>query len=210
MSYEILKTLHPRTYEPRAKRDLRSLFWGIIRGKIPSESAWQIIGEMAFNAFLGGRVEAAREIRTRSGFPSRDDLAVIEARTEKFTEDFNRILWDYKFGGETLPRCYWRLDILGQVLVWELYNRGKLSLFRIVNIRLQRLAQQYGERVEYVCWFTALDERVCPECLSLHGSCWPIWATFPIPPIHPGCRCELIAELHVETAGREVAAVAVG
>ncbi len=46
--------------------------------------------------------------------------------------------------------------------------------------------KKYG--VEKVRWFTARDERVCPQCGPLHNKVFAIEDLPPIP-YHPSCRC---------------------
>jgi len=192
---ELLKVLHPRAYEPRAKRDLRSVFWRIIQGQTKEDEAREALEELVFNAFLGGKLQAARELRERFSMIHGDEYRLVEEGRDKYVEDFRRVLDDYRSGNEKIQGCYRRLNILGQVAVWELYNRGKLNRFREYSLKQQRLAQ---ERIEWVVWFATLDERTCPECGALHGQYWRVWDTFPMPPLHPGCRCEIVAKLYVE------------
>ena len=41
----------------------------------------------------------------------------------------------------------------------------------------------------YDQWYTAEDERVCPECAPLDGQ-WFEQGSGPAPPLHDNCRCE--------------------
>lgn len=50
-----------------------------------------------------------------------------------------------------------------------------------------------SEVVEEAEWWTALDERVCEECMALHGQTFPLQeARSKSQEIHPNCRCDLI------------------
>lgn len=194
MSSELLKVLHPRAYEPRAKRDIRSVFWRITRDQAKESEVREVVGEIVFNAFLGGKLQAARELRERFSMVHGDEYRILEDKRGKYVEDFRRVLSDYRSGKEKLQAYYRRLNILAQVAVWELYNRGKLNRIRELSLKQRGFAQ---ERVEWVAWFATLDERTCPECGELHGQYWSIWDTFPMPPLHPGCRCTIIAKVYV-------------
>ena len=196
MSSDLLKILHPRAYEPRAKRDLRSVFWRIIQKQMDQKDIREVIGEIVFNAFLGGKLDAAREIHERFSMIHGDEYRLLDERRDKYAADFKRILSDYQLGKEKLKACYRRLNILGQMAVWELYNRGKLNRLREQNLKMRGLGQV--GRIEWVAWFTTLDERTCSECAALDGQYWRIWDTFPMPPLHPGCRCIIRAKLYIE------------
>lgn len=61
--------------------------------------------------------------------------------------------------------------------------------FREGNIQLW----ETSEVVEEAEWWTALDERVCEECMALHGKTFSLdEARTMSANIHPSCRCDLI------------------
>ena len=49
--------------------------------------------------------------------------------------------------------------------------------------------------MELWAWLTVGDEDVCPICEALAGQVETLadWAALGLPPIHPGCRCDLVA-----------------
>jgi len=46
--------------------------------------------------------------------------------------------------------------------------------------------------IEKAEFYAALDERMCPDCESLHGNIYPIEEAHGIIPVHPSCRCTYI------------------
>jgi hypothetical protein len=53
------------------------------------------------------------------------------------------------------------------------------------------IIQQLLTPIVYTQWFTAYDERVCPECGPLAGLVWEE-NDGPTPPLHVNCRCERV------------------
>ena len=49
--------------------------------------------------------------------------------------------------------------------------------------------------VKRVQWWAALDARTCPVCEGCHGKRFELSALEP-PPIHPRCRCSIIADMN--------------
>ena len=41
-------------------------------------------------------------------------------------------------------------------------------------------------------FYTALDERVCEECMALHGNIYPMGEAHGLIPVHPSCRCVIL------------------
>lgn len=58
----------------------------------------------------------------------------------------------------------------------------------MANIAEYRAAGVEGV-VVLVEWVSALDDRVCPDCLDLHGRLFTIDEIEPLIPLHPNCRC---------------------
>lgn len=193
ISRELLKLLHARSYEPRAKRDLIRAFRDIIRGRMKERDGQDLINEIIFNAFLGGKLQATRELRQRSATVHKDEFDQIEEGQRKYTADFNKILQDYRTTKQPIFRDFYRrLDVLGQVAVWEFFNKGKISYYREYDLKIRELTAQENDtsHAGVVMWMTALDERVCEECFARDGKIWPLWGVLPMMPLHPGCRCE--------------------
>ena len=70
---------------------------------------------------------------------------------------------------------------------------ARTEVQRAVNIGVKD--RYVKEGVEYVKWLAAGDDRVCPQCESLDGKIFEINHA-PQPPIHPNCRCTLIAAIN--------------
>ena len=72
-----------------------------------------------------------------------------------------------------------RSKLIARTEVMTSYNQGKVNKYKQGN-------------VEKVQWVTALDDRTCEECESLDGQIFAL-GKHPSPPIHPMCRCTLVA-----------------
>lgn len=98
-----------------------------------------------------------------------------------------------------------------------LFERAKTitdtELNRMSNWASQKAYEDSGV-VDFKIWYTALDERVCPYCMPLHGKKIPTGENFfdlgdeflgdaktplnldfidvPAPPLHTSCRCTLL------------------
>ena len=188
MTQELLQVLHPRAYEPKAKRDLRTTFYSIIQGRANKAAAVEVLGEVVLNAFLGGKLQATRQLKQRHSILHREDFDVMEGAKIRYVQDFNGILSNYNLGKEKLQKSYARLEVMGQVAVWQLYNLGKVSRFREYDLEVRRShhAQEFGH-VEVA---TAAD--CCEKCRAKRGVAFSLWGVLPDLPFHPGCRCELM------------------
>lgn len=62
-----------------------------------------------------------------------------------------------------------------------------------LDLMLEEIVQVYiDEGIEFVKWYTQMDEKVCPECHALEGK---IYASDNIPPRpHHNCRCYTLPE----------------
>jgi SPP1 gp7 family putative phage head morphogenesis protein len=78
---------------------------------------------------------------------------------------------------------------------------ARTEVQRAVNIGVKD--RYVKEGVEYVKWLAAGDDRVCPQCESLDGKIFEINHA-PQPPIHPNCRCTLIAAINPDRSKVEV------
>lgn len=61
------------------------------------------------------------------------------------------------------------------------------TAFDVATWVLERIAQVFPVIHEH--WYTAADERVCPECGPLAGQSWEA-GDGPYPPLHDHCRCQ--------------------
>lgn len=78
----------------------------------------------------------------------------------------------------TIPEDAW-IEMVSRTEIARAQNGGITDTYRAAG-------------VEMVQFITAEDERVCPECEDLDGEIIPVDSD-DIPPIHPSCRCTVIA-----------------
>jgi len=91
--------------------------------------------------------------------------------------------------GESIPKL---IDRVGEVFK-EAKGRRAEAIARTETLEAFRNGQILTwEKVGYkmIEWWTAEDERVCPECMPRHGQKYPLDG---IPERHVNCRCALIA-----------------
>lgn len=60
-----------------------------------------------------------------------------------------------------------------------------------LNTGILETYQDHG--VQWVAWFSTLDQRVCKWCASRAGVAWEVGKS-PVPPAHPNCRCRLVVD----------------
>jgi len=157
--FELLPKLRPRKFEPVFHRDLHQLFMNAKRlGPIRSrKDATRIIRDDIFKAFLGGKLQATRELKERYSYSIGDyDLAVIQEMRQRYISDFNAILNDL-FRGVEQAKLLQRVWAVAVTATWEAYNKGKISTYRQDDEGKIRergyAAQAHFEPVVY--WITA-------------------------------------------------------
>ena len=91
--------------------------------------------------------------------------------------------------GETMPQITKRIqDVTG------LAKNKAVTIARTETLRAGNAASidRYKRvEVERVEWVSALDDRICEECESLHGKTFDI-DNIPDLPVHPNCRCTVV------------------
>lgn len=93
--------------------------------------------------------------------------------------------------GESIPRLARRVRSVYSDA--ERHRAFTIARTEIVTASNKGAEQRYRqEGVERVEWYTALDERTCPECFPLHGKTYAI-NDGPRPALHPNCRCVITA-----------------
>lgn len=192
--FELLPKLRPRKFEPVFHRDLHQLFMNAKRlGPTRAyKDAKRIIRDDVFKAFLGGKLQATRELKERYSYSIGDyDLAVIQEIRQRYISDLNAILNDL-FRGVEQPKLLQRLWAVAVTATWEAYNKGKISTYRQDDegkIRERGYAAQ-AQFEPVVYWITATDEKVCAHCSEREGRSWSLWRILPAMPAHVSCRCE--------------------
>ena len=90
--------------------------------------------------------------------------------------------------GESIPQLTKRVK---EVFIFSSKVRAKrIARTETIQAAAQGSIEGYKEvgvgRVEF---YTALDERVCEECMSLHGQEFPVSESVGVITVHPNCRC---------------------
>jgi SPP1 gp7 family putative phage head morphogenesis protein len=91
--------------------------------------------------------------------------------------------------------------------IMALADSAESSAARIVRTETMRAvntAVMDGYRrdeIEYVEWLAALDEKICERCGELDGKVFSI-DNAPPAPLHPNCRCTLLA--YIQVPGEEI------
>jgi hypothetical protein len=159
----------------------------------------EIVNEFVFIAYLAGMKKAAREFKREHASPSQRDWEQIETFRRQCRSDVDQLIRDMvndAIHDRRLDVEYYhaRSDLIVQMAVWTVYNRGKISVYRVENKRPIEMAQ--AANYAYLGWFmiqTAADEGVCEECASLAGEMTQDLDTLEMPPYHVYCRCEIVA-----------------
>ena len=126
--FELLPKLRPRKFEPVFQRDLHQLFMNAKRlGPTRArKDATRIIRDDLFKAFLGGKLQATRELKERYSYSIGDyDLAVIQEMRQRYINDFNAILNDLFRGVEEQAKLLQRVWAVAVTATWEAYNKAK-------------------------------------------------------------------------------------
>lgn len=86
-----------------------------------------------------------------------------------------------------------RAEAIGRTEIQRASNYGRLNAYQKAGVKKKR-------------WVSAQDNRVCPICKKMHGQVIQIDRDFQVeyngklyrakaPPLHPNCRCTIVAEL---------------
>jgi len=157
----------------------------------------RIIRAYGFKAFFGGHLVAVAELKQRWEYGLGDySMDTIQGQREKYSSDLADVL--SKLDAEVITRdeAESRMKIIAQLVVWSLYNEGKLSTYR------QRNEGKVGESPLFTAqfilpefkfhavWITQGDERVCGYCAGMDGKLFPLYGPLAVIPAHPFCRCE--------------------
>jgi hypothetical protein len=206
---EVKKTtiqLDPRDLEVLTAATARRLLYRIHRTLHPQpildvfiDEANEIVNEFIFITYLAGMKKAAREFKREHASPSQQDWELIEAFRRQYREDVDRLIRDMvndAIHDRSLDVEYYhaRSDLIVQMAIWTVYNRAKLSVYRVENKRQAAIAQ--AANYAYRGWFmiqTAADEGVCELCASMAGDMTQDIDSLPLPPYHVFCRCQIVA-----------------
>lgn len=97
--------------------------------------------------------------------------------------------------GETMPQITKRIQEVTGLAKNKAVTIARTETLRAGNAAsIDRYKRVEIERVE---WVSALDDRICEECESLHGETFDI-DNIPDLPVHPNCRCTVVPLITVE------------
>lgn len=195
-------TLSPMQTELIARRDLSGLVRlahehrPALRFKELTDFGVDLINQIAFISFLIGKKKAAQEVHLRTWTFDDNDLPALKVHRNRFENDFRNIMTDFKtevYGQPDLNYYLRRIHSVAQMTVWTLYNQGKLELWndKIIRRGLYQAAETPQQLVW--AWITEADDRVCEECQPLAGTTYNNPMILVAPPLHFGCRCEIVA-----------------
>jgi hypothetical protein len=184
----------------------RRLLYRIYRSKIPHnvlapflEEADAIINEVIFITYLAGMKKAAKEFKRDHASPSQQDWQQIEALRQKYRADTENVIRDMVNDAVVdhqldIEYYHRRSDLIVQMAIWTTYNKAKLAVYRVENVRQSRFAQAANYKyLGYFMFKTAADESVCELCAPYAGDLQEDLDLLPQPPIHAWCRCEIVA-----------------
>jgi len=204
--------LEPRSLEVLTGATARRLLYRVYRSRHSYdvltnflEEANAIVNEFIFIAYLAGMKKAAKEFKREHASPAQQDWQVIENLRMKYRADIERIIRDMVQDAVIdrqvdIEYYHRRSDLLVQMAIWSTYNKAKLAIYRVENVRQSMLAQ--AQRYKYLGYFmfkTAADERVCEICAPYAGQMSEDPDALDEPPFHPWCRCEIVAVPTVPT-----------
>lgn len=69
---------------------------------------------------------------------------------------------------------------------------ARTELLRASNIGLRKTYADNEEVLDGEEWYTARDDRACPECAAMDGLSVPDETDGEQPPLHPNCRCAVV------------------
>lgn len=70
-----------------------------------------------------------------------------------------------------------------------------IAVTEIGRVYSEAMFDRYDQlEVEHVIWVTADDERTCEECAPLDGRRFTVDQAHDMLPVHPNCRCTVIAD----------------
>jgi len=95
--------------------------------------------------------------------------------------------------GEGIPKIARRISRVADVPTKRAQTIARTEVLFASNLSKQRAMERAGiKEWIFLAW---RDERVCPICEPLHGTEYSIKDLENRPPIHPNCRCTMIAKI---------------
>lgn len=135
--------------------------------------------ERMINTPLGGEVYAERIIRNYGEATSRIKAALTDALIQ----------------GESVQQAITRVKaVMGDTLINRTETLVRTEFARVANQANLAAMRQNSDVIKEFMWVSALDTRVCPICMGLHGKRFKL-DTNQSPPAHANCRCTMVSVL---------------
>jgi SPP1 gp7 family putative phage head morphogenesis protein len=150
---------------------------------------------------------------TASGLPSPakalflpNDKKMIDMAREAMVGEIKNLTGFYATGlkrelrtawekGETMPQIAKRIREVTGLAKNKAITIARTETLRAGNSASVDRYKRVG--VTKVEWVTALDDRLCEECESLHGEIFDM-DNIPDLPVHPNCRCTVVPIIEIE------------
>jgi len=129
--------------------------------------------DIANGKLSGTQIEKLRDI-LQTAFKENQTIKEIE---KEITDKVN--LKDVKKDGKVIVKSSIRPNTIARTETIRAANKGLIKTYKKNDIKKVR-------------WLAAASERTCETCNTLHGQVFDI-NTVNAPPIHPKCRCSLLA-----------------
>jgi len=162
----------------------------------------EVIAEELFEAFLTGlKLTDDLELEELGSFNLPDSqaieyfksqpLIVAESIAERLENRLRFELRDSITKGISIPKMREKIrSVMGD---FTDYESDRLARTEVTNASTWgRINQMRANGRDEWKFYTALDERVCPQCGPLHGNVFDIKDLEFKPPVHPNCRCTVL------------------
>lgn len=176
-------------YAARVEADLAGIMLDV--GQLGADQAETLVGlQLPPRAALAGvlfdrlpREAVEQMVAAVTEGPLRGLLASIGP---EFIEDLQAVLVDGVGLGRSPRDTAQRLTQLADMPRWRALNIARTETMRAYREANRRTLTRNRRVVEGWRWSAALDSRTCPVCWAMHGTLFPVEATFGS---HPSCRC---------------------
>ncbi len=116
-------------------------------------------------------------------------LWLVKEINEKTRADLRRQILAGVELGEDMPTIARR--VRSEFEYCEVRRSKVIARTEVISAMIEGSLAGYEELgVEQVEFFAALDERLCDECLALHGDIYDLKDSHKVIPVHPQCRCD--------------------
>lgn len=192
---------------------------------IPDNNVVSAIFDLSWPLLQGLTAEQAAEALNAIGSNTTFDFSEafgnsLKKNINRFAGDFNKLIKDSIYEsllegldlGESIDTLVGRVNsVFDGFIEVNAECIARTETIRASNYATNEAWKQSGV-VDNKIWYTANDERLCEECASMHGKKIPLDDNFyekgdtvgnmtldygdvGEPPLHPNCRCTIIADM---------------